>query len=531
MKINKFLLGAFALSVGFASCSNEEPIKGDNGGATDGEKYVTVRINSVGDIGSRAATDNDFEGPAEGSSEGNVTKENIRFYFFTADGMPFVMSQTGVNGTVNTNMVKPDALNVSNTNGDEKTSLEAVLVLGAPEKYVGNRPAIMFCVANATDEAAFEQFAQKRLDAIPDIEVNTPGEWSKFRMTSSTYKEGEGEGAKVIYYTDISDNVKDTKDAAMANPANIYLERLAAKMRVKGLGEYTVMEKNEDGTLATAQYKIRDENGTTTTALKVNLLGWEPYMTANRCYAVKNIDKTWTNTSLFNGWNNADLHRCYWALDPGIVSPHNNTIPLYDNNKFKYGNYDGNKPTENIVYTYENTSYQPASVTDRSKKATAILVKAVVKLEGSDEGIDMVEWGSDYFTLEYFKAIVVEAYNADKDVTNQATAKDVVLKKNTGADARSNTWYATVKGDDFKRFSNISWWQNGITSYFVNVEHLGSKYGVVRNHIYDYTFNNVVGLGVPGDDPVNPQDPKPSYLAARVHVLNWHVVSNSTILQ
>ena len=85
MKINKFLLGAFALSVGFASCSNEEPIKGDNGGATDGEKYVTVRINSVGDIGSRADTDNDFEGPAEGSSEGNVTEENIRFYFFTAE--------------------------------------------------------------------------------------------------------------------------------------------------------------------------------------------------------------------------------------------------------------------------------------------------------------------------------------------------------------------------------------------------------------------------------------------------------------
>ncbi|MDE5666169.1 MAG: Mfa1 family fimbria major subunit [Duncaniella sp.] len=529
MKINKFLLGAFALSVGFASCSNEEPIKGENGGGTtDGEKYVSVRINSVGNPGSRAATDNGFEGPAVGSAEGTLTKDDIRFYFFTADGMPFVMSQTGVAGTVTkTNMVKPESLSVSNTDG-EQGSIDAVLVLGKEDKYVGNRPAIMFCVANATDEAAFEQFAQKRLDALPGIEVNIPGEWSKFRMTSSTYLDKNG---KVIYYTDISDNVKDTKKDAMDNPADIYLERLAAKIRVKGLGEYSVMEKNDDGTLTTAQYKIRDENGTTTTALKVDLLGWEPYMTANRCYAVKNIDKTWTNENLFNGWNNSDLHRCYWATDPGIVNPNNNTIPLYDNNKFKYGNYDGDNPTENIVYTYENTSYQPASVTDRSTKATAILVKAVVKRDGSDEGINMVEWGSDYFTLAYFKQVVVEAYNADKDVTNRASVDDVVLKENTDTDALANTWYVTVKGDDFKRFSDIYWWQNGITSYFVNVEHLGSKYGVVRNHIYDYTFNNVVGLGVPGDDPVNPEEKKPSYLAARVNVLNWHLISNTVTLE
>ncbi|MDE5953062.1 MAG: hypothetical protein K2G72_00035, partial [Duncaniella sp.] len=69
MKINKFLLGAFALSVGFASCSNEEPIKGENGGGTtDGEKYVSVRIQSVGDNGSRAVGEGFEEGIGNESS-------------------------------------------------------------------------------------------------------------------------------------------------------------------------------------------------------------------------------------------------------------------------------------------------------------------------------------------------------------------------------------------------------------------------------------------------------------------------------
>lgn len=52
---------------------------------------------------------------------------------------------------------------------------------------------------------------------------------------------------------------------------------------------------------------------------------------------------------------------------------------------------------------------------------------------------------------------------------------------------------------------------------------------MVRNHIYDYTFNSVVGLGVPGTDPVNPEDPDQNYLAAVVNCLNWHVVSYNDV--
>lgn len=533
MKFNKFLFGAAALSMGvFASCSSDEPVKGPEGGNgnTEGAQYMSVRIQSVGNPGSRAATDNDFEGPAAGSAEGTITPENVRFYFFTEDGLPFVMTTSGVNGEVsNTNMVKPEKITVDNTNGSA-ISLDATLVLGEPTEYKGNKPAKVFCVANATDEAAFAQFAKTRLEDIYNIKVNTPGTWTKFRMTSSTYLDKNGE---LVYWTNVTDKIKNSKEAALADPADIFIERLAVKMRVAGLDTYSVKEKNEDGSLSDKVFHVRsttDTEGKEDVTLNVELTGWQPYMTANRAFAIKNISTAWTNENLFNGWNNADLHRSYWATDPGLTNLNNNNYNLYDANSFAYYNYDNTKPTENIFYTYESTGFTPKSATDRSTNATAIVVRGVVK-DSKGNAFDMCEWGGDYFTTEYFKQVIVNAYNEDKDPTAQATAEDVTFAKNVATGALANTYYAKVKGNDFTRFSNIQWWQNGITSYFVNVEHLGAKFGVVRNHIYDYTFTNVIGLGVPGNDPKNPEEVKPTYLAARINCLNWHVIGNSVVLE
>lgn len=539
MKINKILLGAFALSMTFASCSNDEPAKGPNeGGNTDGEKYVAVSIKNVKDFGSRAATDNGFEGPANGSSEGDITAENIRFYFFTAEGLPFIMAQTGVNGTViESNMVKPDEIKAGNTNGTA-TELDAVLVLGTPtEVYKGNRPARMFCLANATDEAAYKDFANIKLEKLLDITRTLPANWSKFRMTNSTYLDAAG---NLIYYTDISKNVQDTKKLAEENPADIFIERLAAKIRVTGLDTYTVKKKDAtaaDG-LADLTIKLRTADNTTVeTKLDIELQGWQPYMTALRTYAVKNIDESWTDETIFSGWNQPSLHRCYWASDPGLNNNNsdfnNNKYDLYSADYFKLKNFDKAKATENIFYTFENTlssKTPPTSATDRTTEATAIVVKGVLKKAGATEALDMVQWAGDYFTTSYFKEVVAAAYQ-DETGDKTVTANDVKFEKYTREGASSNTYYTVVKNNDFIRFNNIQHWNGGITSYFTNIEHLGNKFGVVRNHIYDYEFTNVVGLGVPGNDPKNPDPTKETYLAARVYCLNWHIIGNSVVLE
>ena len=105
---------------------------------------------------------------------------------------------------------------------------------------------------------------------------------------------------------------------------------------------------------------------------------------------------------------------------------------------------------------------------------------------------------------------------------------------------------------------NIMYWKTGYTYYWVNIKHLGGdlnnpeydgpdsdepefldgigKYGVVRNHWYQYTFSGVTGLGVPVPDPgetiypEEPKDPTEFYLAAQIKVLSWNLVVKSESL-
>ena len=54
--------------------------------------------------------------------------------------------------------------------------------------------------------------------------------------------------------------------------------------------------------------------------------------------------------------------------------------------------------------------------------------------------------------------------------------------------------------------------------------------GVVRNHIYDLSLNDITGIGTPVFDPddvivpTKPEDEQLWYLAARIKVLKWRLV-------
>lgn len=145
-------------------------------------------------------------------------------------------------------------------------------------------------------------------------------------------------------------------------------------------------------------------------------------------------------------------------------------------------------------------------------------------------------WGGDFYTEDALKQMIIDNYNQGKNDADKLTYDKVEFAKYTEADAKANTWYAyvtTASGpihNNF-RFHDIKRWIGGQTSYYVNIEHMGGKFGVVRNHIYDYEFSNVIGLGVPGNDPKNPDPETQTYLAARVMVLNWHLLSKNIVLE
>ena len=81
---------------------------------------------------------------------------------------------------------------------------------------------------------------------------------------------------------------------------------------------------------------------------------------------------------------------------------------------------------------------------------------------------------------------------------------------------------------------------DGFTYYYTPIQHLGTpgtlgEYGIVRNHSYQVTIQNIKGFGTPVYDPKKEIDPMiPSddntYLAASIKVLSWRVVSSKVDL-
>ena len=180
-------------------------------------------------------------------------------------------------------------------------------------------------------------------------------------------------------------------------------------------------------------------------------------------YAVKNISD-FIDKPPFDNWNDATHHRSYWAYTACAESTDffKSSFNIHED-AFSLGNYDETKPTENIAYCYGNTRFAETVSTaiDRTSNATAILVKGIVKKHGETEALDLVNWGGQYFLTDNFKEMVADAYNREHNTT---LTKDAISFQNHGTN--KNTWKVHVEGDgDWDRFDNISWWENGVTSY------------------------------------------------------------------
>lgn len=89
-------------------------------------------------------------------------------------------------------------------------------------------------------------------------------------------------------------------------------------------------------------------------------------------------------------------------------------------------------------------------------------------------------------------------------------------------------------------------WTEGRCYYYTTIPHLATsgvgQYGVVRNHVYQITINGISGFGTPVYDPtptepdddedIDPETPTDdaSYLAAKVNILAWRIVSKEVTL-
>ncbi len=534
-----FFLPALAAMM-FSSCSSDEPTV-DNPTDKDGESYMAVTIRTAGMGGSKAEVgDPEFEAGLD--KEGNITKENLYFLFFDGNGNAFPLAYANVNGTVSTNMVKPTEIAWDKTDGDNKT-LTGVLVLGKAlgEGYIGEKPSKVICVANPNTTVMADlanQNLTKVLATVTNVpaDVNTTwyGDNAKFLMTNSVYANADANATSLFQEVDVTGCIKDTPEEAKNNPAVIYIERVAAKVRATYAPNMDIQKrvKKEDGTTEVvtgdkATFLLDNEEVTFTAAIN----GWQLYNTAVQANAFKELDLTTANAFTWK-WNDVARHRSYWAVSNQGATLEDNTWDIYDAASFTNQSFATATPDANIAYCYENTGFTGVEANDRTpNSATAIIVKATISAKKKNgttiSNIDMMRWSGAYYTVDRLKQRIADAYKAKfPDAT--VSADKVTFVKNTTKD---NTYHALYDSYDMSElFGSILWWKNGVTSYSVNIEHLGGLIGVVRNHIYDYTFNGLIGLGVPGNDPNTPEE-KEQFLACYVRVLNWHVISNNVTLE
>ena len=514
--MNKFKLFPLALAAfAFSACTSEDAV--ENNPNVEGVKsYVAVNINNVG-VGGTRADGAVYENGTVAESKIN----KIRFYFFTSNGAPYKLAE-GKNWLE----LSPDQMTASTGNVENITN-SMLVIKGQDMTY----PQSMMAVVNPeTIEAGklADFMTKSQVEGVVTTQ-NFKGQSataSDFVMTSSVYANGKDK----VWTSDISGHVALSEDKAKADPVDIYVERVAAKITSTASGAKA--DKFEVGATA---------NGDKVYAV---IKGWGIANENSKANLIKVIDPTWTETAIGFNWNDANFYRSYWE-----------TTPNNDGTYKSWADYT-NTAIGDVYYTAPNTSVDKpiyvaaAQLVDATGKTLEISkykgvqylsetdVKKVILNENKNffKVVSTTDAGNTYESLD--PADLVFVVDADKPYEVKAQVKDgVVVYQKTGetyvvATDVANTAYGA---------HNAVIYKEGMTYYWTSVKHLGAagktgEFGMVRNHFYQVDVTKITGFGTAVYDkdtdfvPVTPDEDPMTYLAARINVLSWRVVANGVEL-
>lgn len=484
MKLNKFfmgVLGVFALT----ACSSEEPVnKGDSPNLGEGEtRYMSVTIRNA-NMGTRAGGDQDKNGNdiyEEGYTEENKVN-SLRFYFFKEDGSPAPVKFSGENYyDCKQEQIKPGTPNEDMPNVE--SILNAVIVINTNTNEASrNDIKQMVAIANfdgipslvKTESNTPENLSLSELRTIVNDEAAAVK--NGFLMTSSTFYDAnlEQPADKNSIAVKIKDtDIKATEDLARTNPVDVYVERVAAKVRVTEKWS-DKMEKIENVKYDNHTYTaiaLKDANGnvirvgnnSTDPQAYVIFLNWDLWWTADKGYLFKKVGD-W-NTQLGWVWNHPEYKRSYWAENPtGVaLAKHNHTYPTR-----KIGKGDSKTYGAYTAYCLENAAdpangglkkwYNPASAT--SNRTLVYLSALIVTVDDQNNAVpvDLAEWAGYKYTkanvlTAMFEPNVNEFYFLNKeDVTNLPVTDD---KGNVIESGSTNYTYIPIKTSDLELVSGM----------------------------------------------------------------------------
>lgn len=578
---------ASALMLTVASCSSED-VAGDDAQIGKGTtSFLAVNIENVGSApASRSYEQGD--GTYENGTQAESKINKVRFYFFNGDGTPYLLVKQDPSQAESVNYLDKSVVQHDNNDQTVETKTDAVLVIEGNTKTV---PASVIAVINPD---VLENTTLHNGKSMTISELRTSATGSKFYdttngfvMSNSVY-ESAGQD---ICSTPVANNVFSTSDKALSNPVDIYVERVNAKVNAKIDKNYKRTGETENAWSQNAEgkYQIKvgsidvttyedNTNSTPTTheyPVYAVVQGWQVADANGKAEVCKQIKTSWFAGELgINPWTTSDYHRSFWSesvpFNSGAVTGANRPVnPSFNGIKMPLS--DGFAATP--VYTLPNT---PDAVVQNPKTSdndlTKLIVAAKLVYKDADDNYKTAQVcqyrGLTYLGEDAVKKQIVGGFK--QYLKNTATggyqsieASDITFKTVPGSSVvkdyevvatlasnvgelyvKDGETYKTVSKDDVNAALAKEEAQvrstDGATYYYTPIKHLGDagklgEYGIVRNHSYQVTIQNIKGFGTPVYNPDQQIDPmipsdENTYLAASIKVLSWRVVSSNVDL-
>lgn len=581
---------ASALMMTVVSCSSSDDITGGNGnGNAEGTtSYIAINLNSVGNAPtSRASYDQGSGKYDDGEDKENkITK--VRFYFYNADGTSYTLQSAGENGEKPSKNYIDYKVEKGGGNHDNTVSgtTSAVLVLNGESNVA---PAAMLTVVNP--DVNPDMLGQAPANRWSTMRTEMKGQkfndaTNGFIMSNSTYEDG----GKDLCTTQLTGKTFSSAADAKNSPVDVFVERVNAKVKTTVGDDNFVKVTTDvelDGVNFKGKYKTKNPVGeltatlsdgkTKTTDVYAYIDAWGLGDEDGWAMLYKQIDvQNWTNATLGfpanNPWSVAAYHRCFWGTSVAFGGTSTNS-PV--NHPYK----DIQAELGTALYTLPNTptSYGEEYTDPMKSKFTKIMVAARLAYDDGGKvlpaeictykgqkflGKDNVKTVIARELRTYYKKTTsgsVDTYTtieaSDIDFSSKVTSTSGLKLQNyqVVADLRSGLTelflkkggsyepvaVATVKAEMQQAPVDIS--NGGRTYYYTPIKHLGDKdskaeYGVVRNHSYQVEISSIKGFGTPVYNPdseiITPVLPSEdlTYLAAKISVLSWRVVSSKVDL-
>lgn len=585
---------ASALMLTVASCSSEDVAGGDSQNGKGTTSFLAVNIENVGSAPASRSSYEQNKGTYEDGTADESKITNVRFYFFNGDGTPYLLVNKNSDNDSEKQPVNYLEQKVETDGNDHDHTAEiktkAVLVLNGETKAI---PASVIAVINpevldnTTLHSGTMTLSELRTSATGSKFYDTT---NGFVMSNSVY---ESAGQDVCS-TPVANNVFASSDAALKKPVDIYVERVNAKVNAKIDADYVRTNETEKAWSKNAEGKYQINVGNidvTTYAENTNatpttkkypvyavVQGWQVADANGKAEVCKQINTAWYAGELgFSPWTTSDYHRCFWSKSVPFTSGAHGGVnqpvnPKFENIKLSLsGDFSTtpvytlpNTPTEvianpttslntltklivaaKLVYKDDNGDYKPAQIC-QYRGLTYLGEEAVKKQIVGGFARYFKKSGDVYKSIEAsdiaFKTVVPgspessEVKNYEVVATLASTVGDLYVKN-------GETWTKASKDDVnaalAKETAQVRS-TDGATYYYTPIKHLGDvgklgEYGIVRNHSYQVTIQNIKGFGTPVYDPKKEIDPmipsdENTYLAASVKVLSWRVVSSKVDL-